>query len=398
MKYTIPEHKIKSVIKKLESLNKRLYGHNGSLIDYTTSLMYEKTIDKIIIDKKTNEPIKIQTLVNVVDIEVINPVISLNGWSFLAIIEHSKKGNIVLKKLYDVEVPEKYLTSSTYCEHCNTNRYRKFTYLVYNENTKEISQVGSTCLTAYLGFDASILLAHAELFNKMYSLETDEHEQMVKRGVESQLIENFLKRSIVIIEKMGYVSAKKVRETVFDEDNILTPTGYLVWDIEYNKRWKQEILEATNDTNVQEKYNQIIKWVNEQEKKTDYIHNIKVLIDRGYVTYKTATIAASIVGVWMANEAKKKIESNIVSDYFGIIGKRIDVDMVLKTKTSFEGQYGISNCYRFITKDGNIAVWFTAAAQLEEGAHYVGKATITKHDEYKGVKQTLLNRCKLTEV
>lgn len=395
MRYTIPSYKRKQILNKIEGLNKRIVGMEGQRIEYTASLDYEKTIN-------INDA---DMLVKVFDIDVTNPMVSLNGWSFLAITEHSKKGNIILKKLYDVEIPEQYQNSDTYCEHCNTNRYRKYTYLVYNNDTKEIHQVGSTCLTAYLGFDASLLMAHAELFTHLKTIMDDDRERgrMVKRGVETQTIENFLKLAIVTIEKYGYVSAKKAREyyangNELHEDSIYhNATGYTVWGINYNKKyWKNELEEAKTDR-VNEIYTKIIEWVKGLETKSDYIRNIQILVDRNYVTYKTATTAASIVGVYNMNLQKNKVEDKKVSNWFGTIKERIDVDLILKRKTPFESKFGISNCYMFETQEGNVAILFTAAVELEEGKRYVGKATVTKHTEYKGLKQTVINRVKLVE-
>lgn len=397
MRYTIPSYKRKQILNKIEGLNKRIVGMDGQRIEYTASIDYEKTIN-------INDT---DMLVKVFDIDVTNPMVSLNGWSFLAITEHSKKGNIILKKLYDVEIPEQYQNSDTYCEHCNTNRYRKYTYLVYNNDTKEIHQVGSTCLTAYLGFDASLLMAHAELFTHLKTIMDDDRERgrMTKRGVETQTIENFLKLALVIIEKYGYVSAKKAREYYENHERELNEesiyrdaTGYTVWGINYNKKyWKHELEEAKTDR-INEIYTKIIDWVKGLETKSDYIRNIQILVDRGFVTYKTATTAASIIGVYNMNLQKNKVEDRKISNWFGTIKERIDVDLILKRKTPFEGKFGVSNCYVLETQEGNVAILFTAAVNLEEGKRYLGKATVVKHTEYKGLKQTVINRVKLNEV
>jgi len=47
----------------------------------------------------------------------------------------------------------------------------------------------------------------------------------------------------------------------------------------------------------------------------------------------------------------------------------------------------------FIDKDGNRFVWFNKSGKkLEKGKTYTGKATIKKHQEYKGIKQTVIAR------
>lgn len=54
-------------------------------------------------------------------------------------------------------------------------------------------------------------MAHAALFNQMNDMMNDgrERDRMTKRGVEMQNLELFLKRTIVVVEKIGYVSAIK---------------------------------------------------------------------------------------------------------------------------------------------------------------------------------------------
>lgn len=402
MKYTIPTYKLKAVCKKLEDLNKRIDGMEGQRIEYTVGISYQKPVQ----DVNENDK-EITRLVDVVDIELINPVVSLNGWSFLAVIEHNKNGNMVMKKLYDVEIPEQYWNSDTYCEHCNVDRYRKNTYLVYRADTKEIHQVGSTCLTVYLGFDASLMMAHAMFLNNLSDMMNREHTRMCRRAVEVQELDRFLKKTIVWVNKLGYVSAKKARENnaspkvdEYGNGLYLTATGVDVWGLKYCKEKTPEwIVEGLNDEHIDEKYNQIIEWVKGQEPNTDYIRNIKTLVERGFVTNKTATTAASIVGVWYAKQHENdKKEPKKISNHVGEIRKRMDFDMVLKTATPFESTFGASTCYRFETEEGNIIVWFTGSVNLEVGKRYVGKGTVTKHDEYNGIKQTIINRAKLNVV
>lgn len=55
----------------------------------------------------------------------------INDWEFIAEVDHTEKGNIITG--VGVEVPERYYTSKPICEHCNSNRYRKNTYIVRNK-------------------------------------------------------------------------------------------------------------------------------------------------------------------------------------------------------------------------------------------------------------------------
>ena len=386
MIYTIPEYKIKPLIKKLDAINARAVGV-ANPITYTISQPYEKVFS----DGIGN--IKKAFTCSMVDLDLTNSFLSVNGWAFLAIIEHSRNGNIIMKKLYDVEIPEKYRTSGSHCDHCNTDRYRKNTYLVYNENTKEIFQVGSTCINKYLGFDASLLVSHATIIEKINAMLDDskEHDRMFHRGQEIITLNIFMKLCLALIDNYGYISAKKVYN-----GDANTATGHDAFNLYYNK--DNALFEQSNHTKYAETLCDIYDWAYDLEDTSDYIHNLKTILHNGYVTYKTATTAASMAGVYLMNLNKKNMEPVIsTSKHFGTPKERLDVDMTLKSIAAFDGRWGSCNVYTFITNDGNIATWFTNNANLTEGKQYIGKATIKAHTEFKGTQQTTITRCSLTE-
>lgn len=58
-----------------------------------------------------------------------------------------------------------------------------------------------------------------------------------------------------------------------------------------------------------------------------------------------------------------------------------------------ESHFGISYLHKMIDSAGNIFKWFSSNKQLEVGKTYQMKATVKKHDEFQGVKETLVTRC-----
>lgn len=82
----------------------------------------------------------------------------------------------------------------------------------------------------------------------------------------------------------------------------------------------------------------------------------------------------------------------VVSDYVGVIGKRQNFKIVVDFVTSFESVYGTA----FITKgkdsDGNIIVYFGSADLGRVGDAVEFSASVKKHDEYQGDKQTTIKR------
>lgn len=94
------------------------------------------------------------------------------------------------------------------------------------------------------------------------------------------------------------------------------------------------------------------------------------------------------------NEIKyANVES--VSEYIGEIGSREEFTLTVKKAIAIYGAYGTSTMHIMEDEDGNVFVWTTAAKDLERDVTYVLKGTIKDHKEYRGVKQTVLTRCKV---
>ena len=98
------------------------------------------------------------------------------------------------------------------------------------------------------------------------------------------------------------------------------------------------------------------------------------------------------------------------SEYLGEIGKRLTVSVALKKSFSFENDYGYHTTttyiHNFEDEAGNVIIWKTAKDMTEYDygngnctARELIKCdltgTVKEHSEYKGVKQTILTRCKI---
>ena len=105
-------------------------------------------------------------------------------------------------------------------------------------------------------------------------------------------------------------------------------------------------------------------------------------------------------------EAQKFINEKIAgpqvestSRWIGEVGEKIkDLKVQLIKKYSFETKYGYTTLYSFQTEEGDILNWFTTTFQEVEVNDWciIKYATIKKHDEYKGAKNTVITRAKLS--
>ncbi len=84
------------------------------------------------------------------------------------------------------------------------------------------------------------------------------------------------------------------------------------------------------------------------------------------------------------------------SDHFGEQGGRGRWHLRVTGINSFEGQFGQTYLYRFVTPGGNVAVWRSGTdAKVTRGDDLVVVGTVKQHGEYRGTKQTVLTRCSL---
>ena len=102
------------------------------------------------------------------------------------------------------------------------------------------------------------------------------------------------------------------------------------------------------------------------------------------------------VAAWKIREIlKAKLPAN-PSRHLGQVGGKIEVEATFKRTRWYDTQFGTTWIYTFEDNDGNCLVWKTSASiEPREGDKVRIKGTVKEHDEYNGVKQTVLTRCKI---
>lgn len=90
---------------------------------------------------------------------------------------------------------------------------------------------------------------------------------------------------------------------------------------------------------------------------------------------------------------------NSTSEHVGEIGDKIEAEVTLSFYTCWESDFGYNNVtylYTFKDEKGNVYTWKTGNyINKEKGTKFSIKGTIKDHSEYKGIKQTVLTRCKI---
>lgn len=338
----------------------------------------------------------------------------MNGWEWLASIERTEKGNLI-HSATDVAIPNKYYTSEPYCEHCQKNVWRKYLYLVKETATGEIKQVGRGCLKDYThGMSAEMVAFYQSLFTGLEEAEAEE-PSLGSYGFgnseyyDAEEVTRFMSETIrhfgFVPKNDDYKMSTSARACQFYDVAHNRRRGYApeLWD-EIKASMERVSFNAESPEATKEAH-EALAWIAEQDdSNSSYIHNLKLVCSMKQVKSWHYGIIASLIPTWnksLVREAEKKAaeaaESN--SKHVGEIGERVTFTVnATKIVTSWETDYGTMWLVKFVSEEGNVFMWKASTLNaLPDDFSEIKKVTgtVKNHDEFRGVKQTFVNRCKV---
>lgn len=135
----------------------------------------------------------------------------------------------------------------------------------------------------------------------------------------------------------------------------------------------------------------------------DYLHNLMVACSQETVDAKLAGITASLVAHYIKEVERRtlrEVEAKklAASTYAGNPGDRLVFTgcQVLKV-IQVQSDFGESLLHKMVDSEGHALTWFSSGKNLGVGATVNLIATVKKHEEYQGVKQTLINRAEVLD-
>jgi hypothetical protein len=319
----------------------------------------------------------------ILEVFVAVPEIKIAGWEFIARIDHSTEGGNIIRGLNNIEVPHQYREGHPSCEHCGFNRRRRDTFIVRNVETLETKQVGTTCLKDFLGHD------DADRWAKLAEVVFNIDEVVARGGQKTGSfyhvldVQRFCEYAASTVLQSGWMSRAQAKR--FNKES----TATIAFNHEnYNDRLEAGSVELANEA---------IAWAaalgDDGTELSDYEHNIKVIANNELMEAKHHGLAASIVGVYWSKF--KKITEKTTNEHVGVVGQKLEIEVNLERVSSTE----FSTRHLFRDSDGRALVWFASNNNYSELKNRKFKivGTVKKHDEYKGVKQTILTRVKLVD-
>ena len=325
----------------------------------------------------------------------------IENWEFIATLENHNSGNIIRKYNTNIDVPEKFLHSGNFCEHCNSKRQRKNLYIIHNVETNEWKQVGGTCLMQYTnGLNMEYVAAWMDGITEL-----EENDGIaIENCTPCYQVKEIISYATEIIGKIGYFNSKSDLPTKYLVRCLLTRglDDAIKLINEALEKYKVEFSE--NDffmENTEKTVLNIMEYYNNLEDSNEFIHNIHVMLSEEYVDIKNIGYLCYLPEGYkkhIQKENKKEAEKtkSVKSNYFGEIGKRYKDKSVksIEVVNSFETVYGIMYIYKIILEDFSILIWKTSKSLYNVDVEKI-TFTVKDHKEYKSEKQTEVTRCKI---
>lgn len=390
MKYTIPVENMEDLRKKVASIVKKAEKHGVSI----TFVELGEVVKEVRNESGKLVPRKY------VEVEAAGEA-KFEGWVFAGTIEHTEFGNILRSVSEEHRIPERYKDAEPYCEHCKTRRYRKDTYVVYNEKADEFKQVGKTCLKEYTnGLSVEMVALVLQWDKEIEEACTYTGSNHVRVFDVAEISKYFVET----MHKFGWASSQacgdSTKAVAMDFYNL--EHGELPGRVAGAVREKAEQVDFNIDHVADEYIASALNWAKEWDghQYNDYRDNLKVIANMDYCEYKHLGFLASLFMAYdkeMEKEIKRmeRAKSKADSQYIAEVGERVTATIKSsKCLTSWETMYGVTFLYEFITEDGNVIIWKTGK-HLDEIENVTIKGTVKGHKEFNGVKQTELTRCKI---
>jgi hypothetical protein len=400
----IPTANVARLVKKFSQMNKR-----AAKIGIENAIRYTLDNNRLFeVTRHTERGTAYQLPMTPVIVAMRDDIVLPGGWRLVAALDHrgqvAEDGTFVgpiVNAVPGQEIPASYRQAKATCDHCSTKRNRVDTFVVRNVDG-EYAQVGRQCIADFLGSKDALTIAKEAAHLMAFIIGLNDEEGMYSRYTPTAwVLVEMLTTVAAIIRNSGWVPRSQ-RETAY-------PTADNAWawfethfaPIHHKNPSSVEYPPVETDDDAVTAQN-AIAWVLAESPRNDFIHNLQSIARVGFVSQKTAGFAASIVSSYKKSverelryaAERKAADACHVSAFVGTEGERVRALSIniLGTFES-EGQYGLMTRVVFQDADGNDFVWFASGAtRFAQGESYTVSLTVKRHNEWRGRKQTQVNR------
>lgn len=418
--YMIPEENVENLEKKFNAAARKIRKINPELEPTMTksnhTIVLVRKIELRPCDCRSESTVKkVPYEARRVELKIPDEVVfAENNWAFGGSVEPSGVDgkNFVNINLsgndFGFVVPSKYFTANPCtCDYCKTNRKRNKTYLVVNQETGEWKQLGKECLKLFVtGIDVDAIATFESLIKEAEGAANPGDEFFYNKGFKFVKVADALALACAVYRERGYLATR---------DSVGNPNDFCNKNIVQRKLAQQygcnsDFLNIANSTRdkidtitFKADINAATDAIGDVEQLPDdpYYNNLKVIVANEYIPLNKLGLLVSIPkAIDRYEEEKKRQEEKerlaTESNYIGSVGDKIEIDFVSGREAACcETQFGLLHIYEFKDASGNVIVWKSSSGkEIPESGKISG--TVKAHEEYNGVKQTVILRAKIT--
>lgn len=337
------------------------------------------------------------------------PIIALGAWKVLGQLEPFGEGRIAFAATEDENELKQlgsYRESDPCCEHCNTKRRRKDTFVVRHMETGETKQIGSSCLEDFTGIDPSKVLFLAQMYAAFKGMDDDYEHHLGGVGGDHHVRPLDYLRDVLFVTEWqgGFVSSKRAKEA------LLKPTYWMAKELEdilYGGRPDHALIERYQESRARLLVGsqRVIDWWASFEPSSEFERTAQQVVTAESMPCENKYLAIAAASVSTMDRALAKAmaqEARVAnpSEHVGTVGEKRDQPMRVTGHYGFDSPYGWQYFVNFIDADGNKYSWKTANPPSEfreveaKTKWFEGKFKIKGHDEYRDEKITTVTHVK----
>lgn len=418
--YMIPEENIENLEKKFNTAARKIRKINPELEPTMTksnnTIVLVRKIEFRPCDCRSESTVKkVPYEARRVELKIPDEVVfAENNWAFGGSVESSgvEGKNFVNVNLSGKDlgfiVPSKYFTANPCtCDYCKTNRKRNKTYLVVNRETGEWKQLGKECLKLFVtGIDVDAIATFESFIKEAEDAANPGDEFFYNRRFRFVKVADALALACAVYRERGYLATRDVA----GNSNDLCNKNIVQRKLTQQYGCNSDFLNIANSTRdkidtitFKADINAATDAIGDVEQLPDdpYYNNLKVIVANEYIPLNKLGLLVSIPkAIDRYEEEKKRQEEKerlaTESNYIGSVGDKIEIDFVSGREAACcETQFGLLHIYEFKDASGNVIVWKSSSGkEIPESGKISG--TVKAHEEYNGVKQTVILRAKIT--
>lgn len=231
----------------------------------------------------------------------------IDGWTFVARIDHSQEAGNLLRAVPNlgVAIPEHFRQAEPCCDHCQVRRYRRDTFLLHHAETGAFKQVGHTCLIDFFGHDVSRVAKYAEILGYAEACARG-GEQFVGGDLRFIEVEAFLHHCAAAVRVEGRFVSRKTAMNSVDE---VLPTASRAHHTMFPTP-RRPVPEDERPTDADKALAaEALAWalaLGDQPQLSDYEHNLLVIARSPMMEYRAEGLAASIIGSYLRRQETGK--------------------------------------------------------------------------------------------